>query len=388
MPNWCYTKYTATGSKEEVADLGKKMNDMVNMTKPLINNSFGVTWLGNLVHLFGGNYNKINCRGEIINIEEVSEEEGFLLFSTETAWRDMRETFDFIESKYQTIKFFFFAEGIMSTDGCWTNDKDGKHYPERYVLDQLDDDWVSYITLEEALKDVSKKVGKTVKTIEEAIACIEEFNEDEANEDHTICFYEVDIVDETGHSIKNQIKITTMKHTNFYKKIEEIKRQEIAELIKALNAHGGKFQWPIEDDDTERPIIAINPDSSCPDPTDVEVISVCVNSGRLELVGIEKNNGYEIPFTPEEVFAGHLSYIIDYIPETEYIKDVTEQTVSFPIANVSRDDLKERGFDVDNIDDDDMSDLAERMGDAYREIVFDIDLEAIINECFDFPSNI
>jgi hypothetical protein len=182
-----------------------------------------------------------------------------------------------------------------------------------------------------------------------------------------------------------------MKHTNFYEKIECIKQQEIAELTKALNAHGGKFQWPMGDDgddDVVRPVIAINPDGQCPDPTDVEVISVCVNSGRLELTGIEKNNGYEIPFTPEEVFAGHLSFIINYIPETEDIKDVTEQPESFPIASVNRDDLKERGFDVDNIDDDDMSDLAERMGDAYREMVFDIDLEAIINECFNFPSNI
>jgi hypothetical protein len=182
-------------------------------------------------------------------------------------------------------------------------------------------------------------------------------------------------------------KLTTMEHTDFDRKIEQIKQQETAELIAAVNAHGGKFQWPMEDDDDnmERPIIAINPDSKYPNPTDVEVISVCVNSGRLELIGLEKNDGYEIPFTPEEVFPGHLSFIIDYIPETEDIKDVTKQTVSFPIASVSRDDLKERGFDIDNIDDDDMSDLAERMGDAYREIVFYIDLDAITNECFEFP---
>jgi hypothetical protein len=176
-----------------------------------------------------------------------------------------------------------------------------------------------------------------------------------------------------------------MKHTNFYEKIEQIKQQEIVELIAALNAHGGKFQWPIEDDDTERPIIAINPDSSYPEPTDVEVISVCVNSGRLELTGIEKNDGYEISFTPEEVFAGHLSSIIDYIPETEDVKDVTEQTVSFSIASVSRDDLKDRGFVVDNIDDDDMRTLAKKMGNAYYEMIFDIDLDVLANEYFEFP---
>ena len=180
-----------------------------------------------------------------------------------------------------------------------------------------------------------------------------------------------------------------MKHTNLYDKIKEISRQEIAELIAAVNAHGGKFQWSIGDDENgdegiERPIIAINPDNCCPNPTDVEVISVHVNSGKLELTGVDKNDRNEISFTPEEVFVGHLSFIIDYIPETETVSDVSQKQEFFDITSVSRDDLEEYGFDVKNIDDSDMSTLAGKMADDYCEQLFWTSME-IIADCLDFP---
>lgn len=127
-----------------------------------------------------------------------------------------------------------------------------------------------------------------------------------------------------------------MKHTNLYDKIEKIRRQEVAGLIAAVNAHGGKFEWPA-DKDMERPIIAINPDNCCPAPADVELTCVCVNSGRLELAGVDKNDGDEISFTPDEVFTGHLSSIIDYIPETEAVSDVSQKEESFKITSVSED---------------------------------------------------
>ncbi|MDR1459492.1 MAG: hypothetical protein LBI60_04695 [Bacteroidales bacterium] len=186
-----------------------------------------------------------------------------------------------------------------------------------------------------------------------------------------------------------------MKHTSLYDKIEEIRRQEIAELIAAVNAHGGRYEWPVDDDENDdgeedddenkdRPIIAINPDNCCPNPQDVEVISVSVNSGKLELEGVDKNDRYDVSFTPEEVFIGHLSFITDYIPETDTVSDVSLKRESFKISSVSREDLEEKGFDTDGIDDSEMERLASKLGDDYCEQLFWGSME-IIAEHLGFP---
>ena len=53
MPNWCSTSYVVTGDKNEVRDLYEKMRSLEEREKPLVENDFGVTWLGNLVTLLG-----------------------------------------------------------------------------------------------------------------------------------------------------------------------------------------------------------------------------------------------------------------------------------------------------------------------------------------------
>jgi hypothetical protein len=201
MPNWCYTNYVATGDKEEVADLGKKMKDMMSMQKSLLKNDFGAGWLGNLVHIFGGDPKAIGCRGDIVNVIEETE---CLYFETETAWTDANETFNFIESRYKTLKFFFFASET-GVAGYWTNDKDGIHFPERYIVDQVGTCPEGYVNLEEFLKEVSSKVGKCVNSFEEARVSVDEFNEQEEHEYDQIFIYQVDIVDRDRCIIKKQI---------------------------------------------------------------------------------------------------------------------------------------------------------------------------------------
>lgn len=55
-----------------------------------------------------------------------------------------------------------------------------------------------------------------------------------------------------------------------------------------------------------------------------------------------------------------------------------------PIATVHRDDLEELGFDTSVVDDATMARLASKMGDAYVESSFWIDLE-IIAEFLEIP---
>jgi hypothetical protein len=111
-----------------------------------------------------------------------------------------------------------------------------------------------------------------------------------------------------------------MKHSDFGSLVEEVKEKEYQELYKAIEVHGGSCKW---DEDEEHPIIAANP-KSCSSPIDIEVIEVSIRDGMLVLFGYEKGEcWYEMEFEANDVFAGHLSHIIDYIPAVEDVKDVS-----------------------------------------------------------------
>jgi hypothetical protein len=110
-----------------------------------------------------------------------------------------------------------------------------------------------------------------------------------------------------------------MKHTNFAKQIIEIKNQEYKELFKAVEAHGNYYEWDF--DRNEHPIIAVN--TRIPDPMDMEIEKVYIEDGFLYMEGVDKEWGNRIDFEVSDVFAGHLGYVIDCIPETDTVKDVT-----------------------------------------------------------------
>lgn len=59
------------------------------------------------------------------------------------------------------------------------------------------------------------------------------------------------------------------------------------------------------------------------------------------------------------------------------IKKEQKLLKEFPIASVSRYDLEDAGFDIKNVDDETMEDLASRMLDAYRECIFWIDIKIL-----------
>ena len=111
-----------------------------------------------------------------------------------------------------------------------------------------------------------------------------------------------------------------MKHTNFHSLVEKIKQQEYQELMLAVQAHDGRYKW---NDDTERPIIAVNVDGNYPYPDDIEITEVSIVDGILVLKGEDKEFGNSVDFKPPDVFAGHLSFIIDYLPHTDVVTDVS-----------------------------------------------------------------
>lgn len=196
MPNWCSTDYYIVGSKKEVLDLNKKMERLENRKKSLVKNSFGNTWLGNLVNYLGGDWEKVYCRGEWM-CRDYNKEKNTLTFTTETAWREMDEWRKFIESYYTTIKILYVTEE-PGMEIYKTNDKDAIFFKSKYVLDYTED--VEYFeTIDQAVEFIEELIGikiedKTVNGIQKAMDNYVEENEDE--EDLFFSFHEFEEVDD------------------------------------------------------------------------------------------------------------------------------------------------------------------------------------------------
>lgn len=135
MPNWCYTNYVIKGREEEVAALHKIITDLEAREESLLPNGFGKLWLGNLVHTLGGSWEKIYCRGRIL---DQHIEDGSLMLQVESAWSEPSETRHFILEKFPGLEIIFQAEesGMCIFE---TNDKDGTYFPHRWLLDFTDE---------------------------------------------------------------------------------------------------------------------------------------------------------------------------------------------------------------------------------------------------------
>ena len=134
MPNWCFSSYVLEGSEQEIKKLNKTLDKLVSRKKPAIENGFGTNWLGCLVNALGGDWQKIHCRG---TWENKNLESNILRLTTETAWGPMNEVFNFICQKFPTIKYYFTSEEEGMGE-YFTNDVEGKYFPERYHIDLCD----------------------------------------------------------------------------------------------------------------------------------------------------------------------------------------------------------------------------------------------------------
>lgn len=118
-----------------------------------------------------------------------------------------------------------------------------------------------------------------------------------------------------------------MKHSDFYGLLQVLKEQEIAELITAVKAHGGKVTF-VEYYDA--PVIMFNLNNI--GPADITVKKVYIEDGKLHITGIEKA-AYEgeKEYFLGDVVPGQLQYVIDQIPPTDTVEDVSV-TLSDAIA--------------------------------------------------------
>lgn len=185
MPNWAYTSYRIVGKNEEVQDLYSKIQQLQSMENPLVENGFGNLWLGNLVTILGGDWNKIYCRGKIIDF---SLDDGILSIETETAWSEMAEVRHFIEKTYPALKIYYYEEEC----GCeiyQTNDQHGHFFSSRYIFDDQESEGMEYFDKSGTLLAfASRAMGIKFKSIEEL--------EDAVGESDGFSFHVIKVVDD------------------------------------------------------------------------------------------------------------------------------------------------------------------------------------------------
>ena len=153
------------------------------------------------------------------------------------------------------------------------------------------------------------------------------------------------------HLINPKIK---MKHTdlyNEYKKLDAIEREE---LIAAVKAHGGEYVFIDEEDedwydDDDVPIVCAC-FSYSDGMSDYYVSRVAVDDkGYLSIYGFDKE--YGSPSDERELYqieTGHIGTIIDCIPATETVKDVSSSIFApQPILVFSREDVENVGYSQD-----------------------------------------
>ena len=166
MPNWAYTSYVIEGEPKELEALNAKLNELNGMPEPLVKNGFGNLWLGCIVTLLGGDWQKVYCRGRIL---DYYLENGVLNLQVESAWGEMNETRALFQSKHPELAIWYSTE--ESGMGIYrTNDKAGKYFPARYIVDTESDWQTHYDDINEATAQVRELTGREVAADVEAIS--------------------------------------------------------------------------------------------------------------------------------------------------------------------------------------------------------------------------
>ena len=142
MPNWAYTLYIVKGGGEEVEALHQVIKGLDEREESLIANDFGKLWVGNLVHVLGGDWKKFYCRGKILDYG--LRPDGSLRFDVESAWGELDEVRELILSCYPLLKIYYQSEepnmGIFTT-----NDTENAIFHDRWILDWEDEERNLYV---------------------------------------------------------------------------------------------------------------------------------------------------------------------------------------------------------------------------------------------------
>ena len=194
MPNWASTSYVFKGANEKQAqDLYDKIDSLSKMKEPVEPNGFGLSWMGCLVILLGGDIDKVYSRGEIIDYNLNGD---LVSFDCETAWDEMPEFRHFVEQQYPGSKIYY---QVSECGNCVyaTNDLEGLYFPDRYCIDSYDGGLEYFETIEEVasyLSDIKKDLKPDFAEIEQAI---DDYMEEHDNDEkYWMSLHKFDVVDD------------------------------------------------------------------------------------------------------------------------------------------------------------------------------------------------
>jgi hypothetical protein len=193
MPNWASCAYVFKAKDQEQAkDLFDKIDSLSKMEEPLVPNGFGKLWMGCLVNLLGGDWNKVYCRGEIIDYKLTDDR---VYMYCDTAWGEMPEFRHFIEENYPESKVFYQVEEC-GNDVYITNDIDGEYFPDRYCLDFFDG--LEYFEdIKEAAGYIGRIIGKDLKLdFTEIEKVIDDYLEEHDDDESWMSFHRFEVLDD------------------------------------------------------------------------------------------------------------------------------------------------------------------------------------------------
>lgn len=110
-----------------------------------------------------------------------------------------------------------------------------------------------------------------------------------------------------------------MKHTDFYDLIQKIKSHIKYEIKTALEAHGGSYKW-----DGDNALYVSAYPRYATSQIDIKVTEIAIVNGYVMVVGEDNDFGDVYEFSLNDVSVSSLNNILDYIPETDGVTDVSE----------------------------------------------------------------
>ena len=192
MSNPAFMSVCFEGERRELKSLYGKMKRLQERKKPLVENGFyyPTRWLGNLITRLGVDWHEVYCKGEWSDLKLA---DNYLYFFTETAWKPPFALLKLIQKVYPSLTFYFSAEGD-NWDAYVTNDKDGRHFKSRYVLD-MEPDIEYFDIIEEASAHLAAYIDKTVAANWQALwEAAEEWNNEHPDADWPINVKQIEVI--------------------------------------------------------------------------------------------------------------------------------------------------------------------------------------------------
>lgn len=116
-----------------------------------------------------------------------------------------------------------------------------------------------------------------------------------------------------------------MRGIDFYGVGKYIKKMEIAELKKALKAHGGSYTWRDlgkdlpDDEEEDTPIVMANLEYG--GPTDVCICKAWINEhDDFEIMALDKEYDTDVDVSIDDIAVCHIHYLTSYMKDIEGVE--------------------------------------------------------------------